>query len=130
MFTKINLFGGRCRSRNARGCAVCAPPNRGRLEPRSRPSSRFPATFRSRGCQSQYRFRGVGWHAIECERPTAVIGGRFLPNPFLRGALPEVGFGSLRDQEAMPRKGAVLVSCAPGSGHAARVRVTQAVTIA
>ena len=25
----------------------------------------------------------------------------------------------------MPRKGAVLVSCAPGSGHAARVRVTQ-----
>ena len=29
----------------------------------------------------------------------------------------------------MPRKGAVLVSRAPGSGHAARVRVTQAVTI-
>ena len=29
----------------------------------------------------------------------------------------------------MPREGAVLVSCAPGSGHAARVRVTRAVTI-
>ena len=29
----------------------------------------------------------------------------------------------------MPREGAVLVSCAPGSGHATRVRVTRAVTI-
>jgi hypothetical protein len=27
-------------------------------------------------------------------RPTAVIGGRFPPNPFLKDALPEVGFGS------------------------------------
>src|SRR6516162_4697764 len=29
----------------------------------------------------------------------------------------------------MPREGAVLVYCAPGSGHAAPLRVTQAVTI-
>jgi hypothetical protein len=27
------------------------------------------------------------------QRPTAAIGGRFPPDPFLRGALPEVGLG-------------------------------------
>src|ERR1700758_96934 len=37
--------------------------------------------------------------------------------------------GPFETQKAMPRKGAVLVSCAPGSGHAARVRVTQDVTV-
>ena len=31
--------------------------------------------------------------AGKAQRPTAVIGGRFPPDPFLRGALPEVGFG-------------------------------------
>jgi hypothetical protein len=37
--------------------------------------------------------------------------------------------GHFETREAMPHKGAVLVSCAPGSGHAARVHVTQDVTV-
>jgi leucyl aminopeptidase len=32
--------------------------------------------------------------AGKAQRPTAVIGGRFPPDSFFRGALPEVGFGS------------------------------------
>ena len=31
--------------------------------------------------------------AGKAQPPSAVIGGRFPPDPFLRGALPEVGFG-------------------------------------
>jgi len=31
--------------------------------------------------------------AGKAQPPTAVIGGRFPPDPFLKGALPEVGFG-------------------------------------
>jgi hypothetical protein len=32
--------------------------------------------------------------AGKAQRPTALIGNRFPPDPFLRGALPAVGFGS------------------------------------
>ena len=31
--------------------------------------------------------------AGKAQRPTVAIGGRFRPNPFLKDALPEVGFG-------------------------------------
>ena len=66
--------------------------------------------------------------ALDFLTPVA-LGERKWQYQELGGVKPESGLGHFSEQEAMSGKGAVLVSCAPGSGHAARVGVTQAVTI-
>jgi len=55
--------------------------------------------------------------AGKAQRPTAVIGGRLPPNPFLKNALPEVRFGVAMSHRAAEPEGRLWVDCG-GSGEA------------